>query len=250
MRRPPSTVHDERNGDIARLIHRSFAVFEDSVAEALLLSTSYSRAFAAIVTGTLMCIVTRFFKRAVAYILCAAPVVFLSACAGSGATASSTIPSTMQSTIRTTQSAAALTSPTFKSVKARINTGGNLIISYTEVGLSPGEQSAIIASADVFDIWGCVDTTAKKPEATNEVGTGPGGEVDQENSPPAGPNGEATGQATVPIFILTPTCPANAPTTVLATVTFTNVVLSDATHSVTDNIKGNFSETFYPNSPI
>ena len=197
-----------------------------------------------------MCTVTRFVKLSGAYILRAAPVVFLSACAGSGATSPSTIPVNTQSNIRAAQSTAALTGPKFKSVKARINTGGNLIISYTEVGLSPGEQSAIIASADVFDIWGCIDRTAKKPAGTDEVGTGPGGQVDEENSPPAGANGQTTGHATVPIFLLTPTCSANAPTIVLVTVTFTNAVLSDGTHSVTDNIKGTFSETFFPTSPI
>jgi hypothetical protein len=124
---------------------------------------------------------------------------------------------------------------------ASVNDSGALVVHIDEAGLGTSEITYTL-TANATATWACINGGGNHPKATNKeekVGqvSSSGtfqpkhGRV-QANMPPTGP--------------LSPgsfTCPSGQKL-VLAEVTYTNIILTDTTNNVTDNL-GSVSRTFF-----
>jgi hypothetical protein len=131
------------------------------------------------------------------------------------------------------------------SVSATIQSDGDLLVSWVEAGLGNALVSYSL-TADVRATYFCRTASGNIPNAANKTTV-------QE---PASSNGSfepKNGKVTASLTLVAPapssgppTC-GNGQTLDLQSITWSNVVLSDTTNSVTTNVtRGTFSITLYP----
>ena len=141
-------------------------------------------------------------------------------------------------------SAAYADSPHFISASAAFaGSGPNLSVSFKEAGLGDNQSITYVAGADATAVYACINGGGNHPKATNkETVSGP---VTATGTFSSGKNGTISQTLT-----LTPpgpgafTCPPGQQL-VLASVSYTNVSISDTNNSVTEAIAGTFSRTFF-----
>jgi len=128
--------------------------------------------------------------------------------------------------------------------EATVNSSGSLIISFDEAGLGNGNID-YTAVAGAQAVYGCINGGGKHPQATNKEtvnATVSGGGTFQAK------NGRV--QASLTLAVPQPpsdfSCPSGQ-TQVLASVTYTDALLTDTTNSVSvsqADMSGTFSRTF------
>jgi hypothetical protein len=131
-------------------------------------------------------------------------------------------------------------SPHFIKASASIDSSGNLVCTFKEVGLgTTATTEAVTCSADATAVYACINGGGNHPKASNkETVSGPvsgGGDF-------AVRNGQTTGSITVaPPSAGDFSCP-NGQRLVLASVSYTNIVLEGAAGD-TANVPGTISRT-------
>jgi len=134
--------------------------------------------------------------------------------------------------------AALATSPHFISAKAAIS-GQNLVVSWKEAGLGDNQQIHYTANADATATYVCVNNGGANPSASNK--TTVSGPVSASGTFSSGKNGNINGSLT-----LNPpgpggfSCPHGQKLEV-ASVSYTNVSVTDDTNGITEPIPGTFS---------
>jgi hypothetical protein len=133
-------------------------------------------------------------------------------------------------------------SPHFIKASASIDSGGNLVCSFKEVGLgSTATTEAVTCSADATAIYACINGGGNHPSATNKA-TKAGPVSGGGNFPVR--NGQTTGGITVaPPGPGDFSCPPGQ-RLVLASVSYTNITLTGAAGD-TANVPGTLSKTFF-----
>lgn len=131
-------------------------------------------------------------------------------------------------------------SPHFNSAGASITSSGTLVVSWKEAGLGDNVTIAYVASADGTAVYACINGGGKHPQATNkETVNGPvsaGGDFS------SGKNGSINGSLTLqPPSAGSFSCPSGQHL-VLASVSYTNVSITDTTNGITEPIPGTFSK--------
>jgi hypothetical protein len=138
--------------------------------------------------------------------------------------------------------AALADSPHFLKASASIDSSGNLVCTFKEAGLgSTVATEAVTCSADATAVYACINGGGNHPKATNkETVSGPvsGGGIFPVR------NGQTTGSITVaPPGPGDFSCP-NGQTLVLASISYTNIVLQGAAGD-TASVPGTLSEVFF-----
>ncbi len=134
-------------------------------------------------------------------------------------------------------------SPHFVSAGAKINSSGDLIVSWKEAGLGNDVTIFYTASAYATADYGCINGGGNHPKAANKVTVD--GPVSGSGYFNSGQNGTISGSLTLyPPSVGSFSCPSGQ-TLVLADITYTNVSLMDTTNGITAPISGTFSATFY-----
>jgi hypothetical protein len=132
----------------------------------------------------------------------------------------------------------------FMSSSSSVNDSGALVVNWDEAGLGNGNIDYTLA-ADATATYACINNGGHHPKASNkqsfEDTVSSGGSFQSRNgrvqaSLTAGP-------LTAPQF----TCPSGQ-TRVLAQATYTNIVLTDTTNNVTENV-ADASRCFFPDIP-
>lgn len=134
-------------------------------------------------------------------------------------------------------------SPHFISADANLTSSGNLEVQFKEAGLGDSQNVTEVASADATAEYACINNGGKHPQATNkETVSGP---VTASGSFSSGKNGQITGSLTLsPPSQGSFSCPAGQ-NLILASVSYTNVSITDTNNSVSTSINGTFSKTFF-----
>ncbi len=134
-------------------------------------------------------------------------------------------------------------SPHFNSASASLDSSGNLVATFKESGLGNNVTVDITLSADGSAEYACINGGGKHPKATNkETVNGP---VSASGAFSSGKNGTVNSSLTVaPPGPGAFSCPSGQ-SLVLASVSYTNVSLTDTTNNVSAAIPGTFSKTFF-----
>jgi hypothetical protein len=130
-------------------------------------------------------------------------------------------------------------SPHFVRASATLNSDGSLTVSFKEAGLGTNQLIDYVASADATAVYVCVNGGGANPSASNK--TTVSGPVSAGGTFSSGKNGQVTAFLTIPP--LGPggfTCPPGQ-SRELASITYTNVAITDTTNGVTEPIAGTFS---------
>jgi hypothetical protein len=137
--------------------------------------------------------------------------------------------------------AAATSGAHYFSTSTSINDSGALVVSWDEAGV--GQQTVnYTVTADGTATYACINGGGNHPKATNKATVN--GPVSASGSFPATKNGRVTGSLSAgPPSAGSFSCPSGQ-TLVLASVSYTNIVLSDTTNGVTENL-GSISRTFF-----
>jgi hypothetical protein len=137
--------------------------------------------------------------------------------------------------------AAQADSPHFLKASASINSAGQLVCAFKEVGLGNTVTSADIScSADATAVYQCFNNGGKHPKAGNKETVG--GPVSSSGTFPVR-NGQTTGSLTVsPPGPGDFSCPPGQ-TLFLQSVSYTNIVLSG--EGATANVPGSLSKTLH-----
>lgn len=136
------------------------------------------------------------------------------------------------------------TSPHFINASASgPDNNGNLTVSWKEAGLGNNQLIDYVASADATATYACINGGGKHPQATNkETVSGP---VTAGGTFSSGQNGQIKGSLTLsPPSAGDFSCPPGQ-RLVLASVSYTNVAITDTTNNVSESIPGTFSRTFF-----
>ena len=138
--------------------------------------------------------------------------------------------------------AALADSPHFLKASASIDSSGNLVCTFKEAGLGTTVATeAVTCSADATAVYACINGGGNHPKATNkETVSGPvsGGGIFPVR------NGQTTGSITVaPPGPGSFSCP-NGQTLVLASISYTNIVLQGAAGD-TASVPGTLSRVFF-----
>jgi hypothetical protein len=132
----------------------------------------------------------------------------------------------------------------FMSSSSSVNDGGALVVNWDEAGLGNANIDYTL-TADATALYACINNGGHHPKASNKESfqgsVQSGGSFQARNgrvraSLTAGPLTEPSFQ-----------CPSGQ-TRVLAQVTYTNIVLTDTTNDVTENV-ADASRCFFPNIP-
>jgi hypothetical protein len=132
----------------------------------------------------------------------------------------------------------------FMSSSSSVNDSGALVVNWDEAGLGNGNIDYTL-TADATALYACINNGGHNPKASNKQSfqgsVSNGGSFQAKNgrvraSLTAGP-------LTEPAF----QCP-NGQTRVLAQATYTNIVLTDTTNDVVENV-ADASRCFFPNIP-
>ena len=134
--------------------------------------------------------------------------------------------------------AAQADSPHFVRTSAQLS-GANLTVNFKEAGLGTNQLINYTASADATAIYVCVNKGGGNPSASNK--TAVSGPVSASGTFSSGKNGQVTASLTLqPPSSGSFSCPPGQ-SEEIATVTYTNVEISDNTNGVTADITGTFS---------
>jgi len=128
-------------------------------------------------------------------------------------------------------------SPHFVSASATLS-GANLVVNFKEAGLGTNQNITYVASADGTAIYVCVNRGGANPSASNK--TAVAGPVSATGTFNSGKNGNVTASLTIKPPFQDIGCPGGQ-TQELASVTYTNVAITDTTNGVTEAIPGTFS---------
>jgi hypothetical protein len=122
-----------------------------------------------------------------------------------------------------------------------INDSGALVVSWDEAGV--GQQTVnYTLTADGSATYACINGGGNHPKATNKATVN--GPVSASGSFPATKNGRVTGSLSAgPPSAGSFSCPGGQ-TLVLASVSYTNIVVSDTTNGVSENL-GSISRTYF-----
>ncbi len=134
-------------------------------------------------------------------------------------------------------------SPHFVNSSDSIDNAGALVISFKEAGLGTNQLISYEGSADATAVYACINGGGKHPQATNkETVNGP---VSGTGAFSSGKNGQVTGSLTLePPSAGSFSCP-NGQHLVLASVSYTNILLQDTTNGIDAPIAGTISKTFF-----
>ena len=129
-------------------------------------------------------------------------------------------------------------SPHFISASAHLS-GANLIVSFKEAGLGTNQLINYTASADATAVYVCVNRGGANPSAQNKATVS--GPVSASGTFSSGKNGNVTASLTLnPPSAGGFSCPSGQSLEV-ASVSYTNVAITDTTNGVTEPISGTFS---------
>jgi hypothetical protein len=143
--------------------------------------------------------------------------------------------------------AAFATSPHFVSASGTINSDGTLTVSFKESGLGTNALINYTLTADAAATWVCVNKGGSNPSASNK--TTESGPVSASGAFNSGKNGNVTDSLTTSLVNLTPPagfCPSGQKLE-LASVSYTNVTLTDITNNVADSLGTISSGCLLPN---
>jgi hypothetical protein len=129
----------------------------------------------------------------------------------------------------------------FKGTGASVNDDGALVVTIDEAGVGQ-QQVDYTLTADASATWACINGGGNHPKAANkETVTGQVSEA--ASFSPINGRVMATMPPTGPLSPGSFTCPSGQ-TLVLAAASYTNIVLTDTTNGVTDDL-GSVSRTFF-----
>jgi hypothetical protein len=134
--------------------------------------------------------------------------------------------------------AATAVSPHFISASATLNANGTLTANFKEAGLGTNQLINYVLSADGTATWVCVNKGGANPSAQNK--TTVHGPVSATGTFNSGKNGNVVGSLTLSPPPSDISCPSGQMLE-LASVSYTNVTLTDTTNNVTISIPGTFS---------
>jgi hypothetical protein len=132
--------------------------------------------------------------------------------------------------------------PHFIRSSASLDNDGSLVVAWKEAGLGQNVNISYIASADATGQYQCVNNGGKCPQAANKEDFA--GPVVAEGTFSSGKNGSITASLTVEPPPTTLQCPGNQ-VVKLANVSYTNIVLKDATNNVVAPVPTSLSATFF-----
>jgi hypothetical protein len=135
-------------------------------------------------------------------------------------------------------------SPHFISASASgPDSDGNLIVSFKEAGLGNDALITYTANADATAVYACINGGGNHPKATNkETVSGP---VTATGTFSSGKNGSISQSLTLePPSPGSFSCPSGQ-TLVLASVSYTNVSITDTTNKISEDIPGTFARVFF-----
>lgn len=134
-------------------------------------------------------------------------------------------------------------SPHFINSGASLTTSGNLVVSWKEAGLGNDVLISYVASADGSATYACINGGNKHPQASNKMTVD--GPVSAAGTFSSGKNGGINGSLTLnPPSAGGFSCPSGQ-RLVLASVSYSNVSLTDLTDGITLDIPGVFSMIFF-----
>jgi hypothetical protein len=119
-----------------------------------------------------------------------------------------------------------------------LNNNGTLTVSFKEAGLGTNQNITYVLSADATATYVCVNRGGANPSAQNK--TTVAGPVSSTGTFNSGKNGSVTASLTVSPPPSDISCPRGQ-SLELASVSYTNVVLTDTTNNVSINIGGTFT---------
>ena len=125
----------------------------------------------------------------------------------------------------------------FISASGTLNASGSLTVSFKEAGLGTNQNINYLLSADGTATYVCVNKGGANPSAQNK--TTVNGPVSATGTFNSGKNGNVTSSLTVNPPPSDITCPSGQRLE-LASVSYTNVTLTDTTNNISVNL-GNFS---------
>jgi hypothetical protein len=126
----------------------------------------------------------------------------------------------------------------FIRASANLNNDGTLTVSFKEAGLGTNQNIDYTLTAQATATYVCVNRGGANPSAQNK--TTVAGPVSASGTFNSGKNGQVTASLTVSPPPSDISCPPGQ-SLELASVTYTNVVLTDTTNSVIEPIPGTFS---------
>jgi hypothetical protein len=126
----------------------------------------------------------------------------------------------------------------FIRASANLNANGTLTVSFKEAGLGTNQLITYVASADATATYVCVNKGGGNPSASNK--TTVAGPVSATGQFSSGKNGSVTASLTVSPPPSDISCPPGQ-SLQLASVSYTNVAITDATNGVTEPVPGTFS---------
>ena len=129
-------------------------------------------------------------------------------------------------------------SPHFISATGSLNSDGTLTVNFKEAGLGANQNINYVLSADSTATYVCVNKGGSNPSAQNK--TTVAGPVSATGTFSSGKNGNITASLTVSPPPSDISCP-NGQKLQLASVTYTNVLLTDTTNNVSTSVAGTFA---------
>jgi hypothetical protein len=129
-------------------------------------------------------------------------------------------------------------SPHFIRASANLNANGTLTVSFKEAGLGTNQLITYVASADATATYVCVNKGGGNPSASNK--TTVAGPVSATGQFSSGKNGSVTASLTLSPPPSDISCPPGQ-SLQLASVSYTNVAVTDTTNGVTEPVPGTFS---------
>jgi hypothetical protein len=128
--------------------------------------------------------------------------------------------------------------PHFVRASASLNANGTLTVSFKEAGLGDNQLINYTASADATATYVCVNRGGANPSASNK--TTVAGPVSASGTFSSGKNGTVSASLTLSPPPSDISCPSGQ-SLQLASVSYTNVAITDTTNGVTEPIGGTFS---------
>jgi hypothetical protein len=129
-------------------------------------------------------------------------------------------------------------SPHFIRASASLNANGTLTVSFKEAGLGTNQLITYVASADATATYVCVNRGGANPSASNK--TTVAGPVSATGQFSSGKNGSVSASLTISPPPSNISCPGGQ-SLQLASVSYTNVAITDTTNGVTEPVPGTFS---------
>jgi len=128
-------------------------------------------------------------------------------------------------------------SPHFISSSGTLNANGTLTVNFKEAGLGTNQLINYTVTADATATYVCVNRGGANPSASNK--TTVAGPVSASGAFPSGKNGNVVGSLTLSPPASNITCPSGQ-SLQLASVSYTNVTLTDTTNNISESL-GDFS---------